>query len=132
MADISCGNLRGLNAIGYSEIESLRFHQGSTTLQADARGIDATVGSSTVHIEDGKIRLGGEDNGGLVKVEEVRQSLESLKTYCETLREAVSAGIKAVGAGILANGTTGATAFDTAMSSAVVRIENMENEKVVH
>lgn len=132
VADVSCGGLRELNAVGYSEIESIRFHRGSTTVRADAEGIDATVGSSTVHIEDGKIRLGGQDNGGLVKIEELRRSFESLKRYCETMRQAVSAGIKAVGAGASANGAIGAGAFDTAMSSAAVRIENMENEKVVH
>lgn len=132
VADVSCGDLRELNVVGYSEIESVRLHQGNTTVRADAEGIDATVGSSTVHIEDGTIRLGGKDYGGLVKIEELRRSLESLKRYCETMRQAVSAGIKAVGAGVSANGATGAGTFDTAMSSADIRIENMENDKVVH
>lgn len=132
VADVSCGSLRELNAVGYSEIESIRFHQGDTTVRAVAGGIDATVGSSTIHIENGKIRLGGQDNGGLVKIEELRRSLESLKTYCQTMREAVSAGIKAVGAGTSANGATGAETFDSAMSSVAVKIEDMENPKVVH
>ncbi len=67
-----------------------------------------------------------------MKVEELKRSLESIKTYCETLKEAVSAGIKAIGAGIGANGTTGATTFDTAMAAASIRLEELENDKITH
>lgn len=132
VADISCGTLRELNAIGYSEIDSIRFHKGKTTVEANAQGITGTVGGSTIHVEDGGIRLGGESNGGLVKVEEVRQTFRSFKTYCETMKEAIAKGITAVGAGMAANGTTGAVAFKEAMAAAAVRIENMENGNVTH
>lgn len=132
VADISCGTLRELNAIGYSEIDSIRFHQGKTTVEATAEKVTTTVGGSTVHIEDGKVRLDGENNGGLVKVEEVRQTFRSFQTYCETMKAAIAQGIAAVGAGEAANGATGAAAFEGAMASAVLTIENMENEKVTH
>lgn len=134
VADISCGNLREMNAIGYSEIDSIRFHQGKTTIKADAGAVDVTVGETAVHIEDGKISLQTSDQkyGGMVKIEELRRSLESLKSYCEALKAAVSAGINAVGAGTAANGATGAGIFDTAMAPASIQIENMENGKVTH
>lgn len=80
----------------------------------------------------GKITFNDGANHGLVKVEELERSLESIKTYCETLKEAVSAGIKAIGAGIGANGTTGATTFDTAMAAASIRLEELENDKITH
>lgn len=132
VADISCGNLRELCAVGYSEVESIRFHQGKTTVTADAEGAAVEVGGSKLRIEDDRITFNDGANHGLVKVEELKRSLESLKTYCETLKEAVSAGIKAVGAGTAANGTTGATTFDTAMAAASIRLEEMENDKITH
>lgn len=132
VADISCGNLRELCAIGYSEIESIRFHQGKTTITADADGATVEVGNSKMHVEDGKITFNDGVNHGLVKVEELKRTLESLKSYCETLKQAVSSGLTAVGAGPSANGTTGATTFDTAMAAASIRLEEMENDKVIH
>lgn len=132
VADISCGTLRELNAIGYSEVESIRFHQGKTTITATAEAADMTVGDSKVHIEDGQVRFNEGDNGGLVKIEEARQTFQSIKTYCETMKEAVAKGIAAVGAGEAANGATGATAFEGAMASALITIEDMENKQVTH
>lgn len=132
VADLSCGELRELAVVGYSEIDSIRMHKESTTVTMDGKAVDIEVGGSTVHVEDGKIQFNGESNGGLVKIEELRDSLDSLKTYCETMKGAVSAGINAVGAGTAANGATGAGAFDTAMAPASIKIENMENLKVTH
>ncbi len=132
VADLSCGSLRELCAIGYSEVESVRCHRGKTTLTADAEGVTVESGSSKLRVEDGKITFNDGANHGLVKVEELKRSLESIKTYCETLKEAVSAGIKAIGAGIGANGTTGATTFDTAMAAASIRLEELENDKITH
>lgn len=132
VADLSCGALRELNAVGYSEIASIRFHQGKTTLEADGERVTATVGGNKVHIEDGLVAFNDGQNGGLVCIEELRQSLESLKSYCETLKTAVATGLAGVGAGASANGANGVTAFDTAMTGAAIRIENMENEKVTH
>ena len=132
MADISCGNLRELCAIGYSEVESVRFHQGKTTLTADAEGATLETGGSRMRIEDDKITFNDGGNGGLVKIEALERSLESLKNYCETLQQAVSAGLNAVGTGTAANGAAGAGAFDTAMASVSIRIEAMENDKIMH
>ena len=132
VADISCGDLRELCVIGYSEIESIRLHQGKTTIKADAEVVTVEVGSSRLRIEDDRMMFNDGANRGLVKVEDLERSLESIKTYCETLTQAVSSGLNAVGAGTAANGATGATAFDTAMAAASIRIEEMENDKVTH
>ena len=132
VADISCGNLRELCAIGYSEIESIRFHQGKTTITADADGATVEVGNSKMHVEDGKITFNDGANHGLVKVEELKRTLESIKTYCETLTQAVSTGLAGVGAGAAANGGTGASKFGEAMAAASIRLEELENDKVTH
>lgn len=132
VADLSCGALRELNAVGYSEIASIRFHQGRTTLEADGKVVTATVGDSKLRIENGTVAINDGNNGGLVKIEELRQSLESLKTYCQQLKEAVTAGLNGVNAGTAASGPLGAEAFKGAMAGAAIRIENMENDKVKH
>lgn len=132
VADLSCGALRELNAVGYSEIASIRFHQGGTTLEADGKVVTATVGGSHLRIEDGLVAFNDGNNGGLVCIEELRQSLESLKGYCETLKTAVATGLAGVGAGASANGANGVTAFDTAMAGATIQIQPMENEKIKH
>lgn len=164
VADISCGNLRELCAVGYSEIALIRFHQGDTTLSTDGRQVEITVGNSKakveeerieltigqssarmekgrtalavgtskITLEDGKTQFNEGANAGLVKVGELERSLESIKNYCEMLTQAVSSGLKAVGAGTAANGATGATAFDTAMSTASIQLEELANDKVTH
>lgn len=132
VADISCGNLRELCAVGYSEVESIRFHHGKTTMTADADGVTVEVGGSKLRIEDNRMTFNDGANHGLVKVEELKRSLESIKTYCETLTQAVSTGLAGVGAGATANGGTGAGKFGEAMAAASIRLEELENDKVTH
>lgn len=132
VADLSEGDLRELNAIGYSEITAVRLHQGKTTVEADTEKATMAVGESSVSIQDGKIAFNGDDNGGMVKIEELRHSLESLKTYCETLKTAITTGLNGVNEGLLASGKAGAGLFETSMAGVNIRIENMENKKVTH
>lgn len=131
-ADRSRGSLRELHAVGYSEIASVRYREGKTTLEADAEGATLTVGGSRIRITDEGIQFNDGAHAGLVKAAELRRSLESLRRYCEQLRAAAAAGIAAVGAGATANGATGAEAFNETMSGAAIRIEELENEKVTH
>lgn len=131
VADLSCGALRELNAVGYSEIVSIRFHQGRTTLEADGKGVTATVGGSKVRIEDGLIAFDDGNNGGLVCIEELIQSLDSLKQYCQRLTAAVSVGLTNVGTGT-ADGPGATTKFEGAMAGATIQIQPMENKKVKH
>lgn len=57
VADISCGNLRELCAIGYSEVASIRFHQGDTTLTADGGHATVEIGDSKATMEKDRIEL---------------------------------------------------------------------------
>ncbi len=151
VADISCGNLRELCAVAYSEIESVRFHQGDTTVTADAERAEVTVGESSVAVEDESITLrkgessvvvegngvviNGGENNGLVKIGELRKALKSLKDYCETLTTAVYKGLEDVGIGTSANGTVGAGSFKTKMGTISITYDengSMENSKVKH
>lgn len=67
---------------------------------------------------------------GLVKISELEDNLNQLKTYVETLKSATSSGISAVGAAMGANGATGAGVFDGEMAAASISFKNMENERV--
>ena len=78
------------------------------------------------------IVLNGGNLGGLVMLKEIKENLDMLKEYCESLKNATSNGIKAVGAAMQANGATGATAFDAAMSGKSILFKDMENKKVKH
>lgn len=134
VADLSCGELRELTVIGYSEIDSIQIRKENTTIALDSKAVNIKVGSSMIQVQDGNIRFNVKDkeNGGLVKIDELRSSLVSLKTYCETMKKAISAGLNAVGTGEAASGSTGAGAFASAMSSVVIQIEDMENKKIIH
>jgi hypothetical protein len=74
----------------------------------------------------------GGKKGGLVQINELKENMESLKSYCEQLKTAIASGISAVGVGVAANGGTGASAFNSAMSSAVIDFKDMEDTKFKH
>lgn len=92
--------------------------------QATETKVEANVPDGTIEWNEGK-------NGGMVLLKKCEANLESLKSYCEALKTAVASGLGAVGAGPAANGATGASAFNTAMASALINFEDMENTKIV-
>jgi len=97
----------------------------------DENGVRVEVGDDTsAELTTDGIVFNGGDLGGLVKIKELEDNLNQLKKYVETMKTAVSSGIKAVGAAMAANGLTGASTFDSAMASAVINFKDMENEKV--
>ena len=78
----------------------------------------------------GDITINGGQNGGMVKVEELKKNLNSLKTYCETLKSAIATGLNGVGASTAASGAAGAAAFNNAMTGASITIDDMENKRI--
>lgn len=96
----------------------------------DVERVRIDVGDMSVDVSKDGIVLNGGDLGGLVKIQEIKDNLDTLKQYCEALKNATSAGIKAVGAAMSANGATGANAFDAAMSSQSIVFKDMENDKI--
>lgn len=86
VADLSCGELRELNVIGYSEIDSVRFHQGKTTLSADAQGVDIAVGESSARLTDSGIEFNGGTNDGLVNVRGLLDKINALERELNELK----------------------------------------------
>lgn len=90
------------------------------------------IGNTTQEIASTGIVFNGGNLGGMAKIAQLNNNFNSLKVYCEAMKAAVSSGLSAVGVAMAANGGTGATAFNTAMASQSITIENMEDTKVKH
>jgi hypothetical protein len=107
VADMS-GNLTRLVVVGFSEVEKIEVNA------------------------DDKIIFNGGENHGLVKIEELKNNLDTLKNYVEAMKAAVSAGLSAIGAGTAANGATGKTTFESSMVSQSINFEDMEDTNITH
>jgi len=107
VADMS-GNLTRLVVVGFSEVEKIEVNA------------------------DDKIIFNGGGYGGLVKIEELKNNLDTLKNYVEAMKAAVSAGLSAIGAGTAANGATGKTTFESSMVSQSINFEDMEDTNITH
>lgn len=124
----------------FSEVDRARLSVGEeleATLSAE--GLSLSIGEAKIEattdriaVDAPEIVLNGGDHGGLVQVEELRQSLDSLKRFVEAMHAALPGAFTAVGAAMSANGAAGKTAYDGAMTGRSIRIEAMENTKVKH
>ncbi|MCD7935977.1 MAG: hypothetical protein LUG98_03885 [Tannerellaceae bacterium] len=101
VADISCGELRNLVAIAYSEIDSIRIHKEDTLIYADDQTIhietgqsvvkitdgtiEAKAGNSQIEMTDGLIRHNEGTLGGLVQVNELTSQLNDLAKVVNSL-----------------------------------------------
>ena len=94
--------------------------------------VSATIDAERVAIDGPEIILNGGTHGGVVQVEELRRSLDSLKGFVEAMHAALPTAFTAIGAALSANGSAGKTAYDGAMAGRSIVIEEMENPKVKH
>lgn len=117
---------------GSADTVVCRPRVGSMVLVADVSEGEKRDLVVLLEEETEEVIINGGELGGLVKIEELRKSLDSLKGFCEDLRDAVKQGLSAVGAGTAANGTLGAEAFDGAMAGKGIKIEDMEDVRVRH
>jgi hypothetical protein len=127
-ADLSSGAMTDLVIMKFSEIAAINLEteEGVKLEIADKIKINDT----TVEISGDKITFNGGENGGVPVSPAVQENLDSLKSYCEALKEAISAGLFAVGVGTAASGLNGQQVFDNAMISASISFSNIENEKI--
>lgn len=107
LADMSCGELRDLAVVGFTNVEK----------------VEATCDS---------IALNGGDNGGLVNIESLKNNLDAMKRYVEAMKSAISNGFTSVGASTAANGPAGRATFEGAMATQTINFEDMEDTKITH
>lgn len=106
VADLA-GDLSQLVVVGYSEVKK-------------------------IEVDTDKIIFNGGNNNGLVKIEELKRNLNSLKRYVEAMTSAVSSGLTAVGEYTAASGEAGKTAFESKMTPYSINFEDMEDTKITH
>lgn len=81
---------------------------------------------------NGDIIINGGYNKGIVKIQELKDNLNSLKSYIEAMDSAISAGLTGVGASTAASGEAGAQAYSSAMIGQSINFKDMEDTKVKH
>jgi hypothetical protein len=89
-----------------------------------------SVGNTSVEITSDGIVMNGGNIGGLVKLQELKDNLNSLKGYVEAMNNALPAAFNAIGASTAANGATGAASYQSAMIGKAIQIRDMENGQV--
>ncbi|MDR2361701.1 MAG: hypothetical protein LBD91_03130 [Prevotellaceae bacterium] len=89
-----------------------------------------SIGGISVEITDSEIVMNGGNAGGLVKLQELKDSLNSLKQYVEAIHTALPSAFNAIGISTAANGATGAASYQSAMAGKFIQIKEMENKKI--
>lgn len=79
-----------------------------------------------------EVVFNGGELGGLVKIEQLKENIDTLKKYCEALNSAVIAGIAGIGAGSAANGATGVAEYKKAMTGQTISFVDMEDINIKH
>lgn len=79
-----------------------------------------------------EVSFNGDAFGGLIKLQELQDNLDALKSYCTSLKSAVANGLNAVGVSTAANGPAASASFNGEMASKVINFSDMENKTVKH
>ena len=114
---------------------AVRVEESEDWMLIDCSEIDKisiVIGGSTVELTNGLTQFNGGKLGGLVKIKELEENLNSLKDFVEAINTALPSAFSAVGAATAANGAAGASAYNTSMDGKSVVIKDMENKKITH
>jgi hypothetical protein len=88
------------------------------------------IGGTSVEITGEKILINSGQLGGLVKLQELKDNLDSLKQYVEAIHSALPSAFNAIGASTAASGALGATSYQGSMAGKLIQLKDMENEKI--
>lgn len=96
--------------------------------------IELTSGNITVKLdsEQGKITINGGLLGGLVKIRELENNINSVKEYAEAMNAALPVAFTAIGSGEAASGPAGADNYASAMAGRAIVINDMEDANITH
>jgi hypothetical protein len=130
VADLTAGNLRDLMVVQYTEIESISFHQGDTTITADGQKITVKVGSSSAELTNGLIKFNDGNNAGLMISQKTAEKFNALENEINML--------KAVFAGWVTVPQDGGAALKVAVTAWAAQqitsttAKELENDKMTH
>lgn len=112
--------------------DGITINRGDYTCNITKENISLSCADgASFEIADDTITMNGGQLNGLVKLQELQNNLNSIKSYCDLLKTAISAGLTAVKDGAAASGTNGAAVFNSAMAGAAIVLQDMENKKIV-
>ncbi|WP_317899419.1 hypothetical protein [Aurantibacillus circumpalustris] len=94
--------------------------------------LKAVSGRTFEFTDDGKIKINGDQYGGLPIQEFILDNLNAIKDYLGSLNTAIGNAFTAVGASTAANGANGKISFDAEMGSQIITFNEDENEDVKH
>lgn len=94
--------------------------------------VSLTITGSKVELTADEIAFNGGNLGGLVKIQELKDNLDSLKTFVEAMHSALPSAFTAIGAAMSAAGANGATQYNGSMTGKSITIADMENTKIKH
>jgi len=130
VADLTAGTLRDLMVVQYTEIESVRFHQGDTTVTADGQKVTVEVGNSTVEVKNGLIKFNDGGNNGLVISQATADKLNAIESDINDLKTAMTGWVPVPQDGGAALKGVIATWLGQQLTPTMAK--DLENEKITH
>jgi len=106
-----------------------RLFKDKTRMQYDRSGHKASIDNDT---HDVKVEINGGQNGAMVILQKLVDNQNLIMQNVNTLTQAVSAGLTAVGTSTAASGPAGASAFNTAVQGVQWNFEDMGNQNFKH
>lgn len=94
--------------------------------------VSLSITGTKVELAAEEITFNGGELGGLVKIQELKDNLDSLKQFVEAMHSALPSAFTAVGAAMSAAGANGATKYNGSMAGKTITIADMENPKIKH
>lgn len=125
----SAGDDKKINIL--SDLDKTEIKWGDkVSVMLNEQIISMTNDQSTVEISGDTVTINGGDLGGLVKINELKENLDSLKKFVESIHNALPPAFSAIGAAMSANGPLGANTYNGMMSGKLITIKDMENKQV--
>ena len=106
--------------------------KGSYVLVCDLSGGELRDLAIVKLSETELIQYNGGKNGGIPKIQELKESIDSIKSFVEAMHKALPSAFNAIGAGTAALGKTGGSAYTTAMLAKKITIKDFEDTKITH
>lgn len=112
--------------------DGITINRGDYTCNITKENISLScAGGASFEIADDTITMNGGQLNGLVKLQELQNNLNSIKSYCDQLNMAISAGFAAAMPNPAQAPNTPSSAFATSMAGVAIILQDMENKKIV-
>jgi len=130
--EIKGGSIKGVVGVSSFEItgQKLEAAVGESSVEVTPVNVKASLGASSIELLPvavnitGELMINGGLQGGLPMLTPLKDSLNSLKTYSESMKAAIATAFQQIPNG----GSVASMNFNTAMSTKSIVISEMENQ----